>query len=134
MRGCTLAMRSLASARVAPSPSSTVDADSFECAEPPACPVCLEAYRPRRLLRVTLPCEHVLCLPCLTRLRAATCPLCRAPFDMPPAVHVVLHATVAPPTPAPTPAPTASDVAPPRVPLRRPVSLHEVFEEFDRWR
>ena len=39
------------------------------------CPVCYEELAKR--VRVTTPCEHVVCLRCFLRLRPPRCPLCR---------------------------------------------------------
>jgi hypothetical protein len=59
------------------------------------CPVCYEELT--RRVRVTTPCEHVVCLRCFLRLRPPRCPLCRtdlaAHVDAPstPTAEVTLH-------------------------------------------
>ena len=59
------------------------------------CPVCFESLADR--LRVTAPCTHAVCLPCLARLPPpAKCPICRADLSA---------LLPAPPTPPVTPVP-----------------------------
>lgn len=60
------------------------------------CPVCFEPWSTR--IMTTSPCGHVLCLPCLLQLRAASCPMCRSdlaaylpPRSGVPKIHGPLH-------------------------------------------
>ncbi|KAF8581856.1 hypothetical protein K439DRAFT_194459 [Ramaria rubella] len=42
------------------------------------CPVCIEPFNAEEHRPHCIPCGHLFCLPCLTRLPA--CPVCRTPF------------------------------------------------------
>ena len=93
------------------------------------CPVCFESKSDR--IMTTSPCGHSLCLVCLLKLRAASCPMCRfdlthhiPPRDGTPKIQMPLHITT---TTSQTSTESPLRPIPPRLTMAQPVSTLQML-------